>query len=139
MNNNYSFKNIIKELIDEQKSYIKMIGDTDLNKCKCKTYIYGYNKNREEYNKYRNKTMEGMNAMLDSQMFGDEDTDNICEAIHLDKDSETRYDPDKNLKGDSSTLWMADQMKFFKQTCDFLEQYMDGDNMDSVILNNNND
>ena len=48
--------------------------NNDLNIWKCKTLIYGYNMNREKYNKYKNRTMEGLNEILDNQMFGEGET-----------------------------------------------------------------
>jgi len=129
MNNNYKFRNLVKQFITIEKQLIK-IGEEknetglDLNKHKCKTFIYGYNKNREKYNKYKKKTMEGLNEILDSQMFGEGETK--CIGVNVDEE----------LVGDSSALWMADQMKFFNETCQYLEEYMDGNDMDHICLDN---
>ena len=132
MNNNYKFKNILKKFIDVEKQLIKFGEENndvglDLNKHKCKTLIYGYNKNREKYNKYKKKTMEGLNNILDDQMFGE--GENKCIGVNVEHE----------LVGDGSALWMADQMKFFNETCQYIEEYMDGNNMDHICIDDEDD
>tara|TARA_R110000824_G_scaffold315367_1_gene502515 strand:+ start:678 stop:1112 length:435 start_codon:yes stop_codon:yes gene_type:complete len=130
MNNNLKFRNLLKLFITVEKDMIKSgeeesIKKLKLNRCKCKTLIYGYNKDIENYNKYKNKTNEGLNELLDSQMFGEGVE---CIGVNVD-----------DVKvGDSSALWLADQMTNFKETCEYIEEYIDGGDMDYVSLEEDN-
>tara|TARA_R110000782_G_scaffold162991_1_gene254748 strand:- start:178 stop:540 length:363 start_codon:yes stop_codon:yes gene_type:complete len=114
MDNNYSFRNLLKEFIAFEKKLIDSHGNiSDINKWRCKTLIYGYNKNREKYNKYKNKTMEGLNEILDNEMLRD--------------------------INDNSILLMVEQIKNFKETCYHLEEYIDGGNMDHICIDKGKD
>ncbi len=60
-------------------------------------------------------------------MFGE--GENKCIGVNVEHE----------LVGDGSALWMADQMKFFNETCQYIEEYMDGNNMDHICIDDEDD